>query len=1061
MGSPEASYSTDLEDLLGRLRRLPDVWPRPPPIWVPRKLKQQVAAMLRESLEVAIGTAGAVDGSLDAEVAHRLARCMPQLFLRSPPSCPEHDVPESWQHSTLRVLRARLRSARSGDWVALVQDALDELAADAPDADCPPPRALDQAAPLTQRRAQAAVLRARSGALKSAAAQLTGGPPVPPSNAARTMVEELFPDPLDDDQASHLTRALEAAQSVGLHQRLRVTPRLIGHQLAMLKPAAGPGPSGYRNSHILCIASDPAGHQTLQAWADLWARGSIAPWLAALWTPSMARPFWKDKRQLSVRPVLCGEALLKFAMGVCVLGSSRQVLAAVGPSQHGVGGNPEQIVGQVRAAAAHRPDRALLSLDFKNAFGCVQWADALDGLVASAPRLAVPVARQWALRSTQVFVQVSPGQWEPISVTGGLTQGFAEAQPIFCIVLTADMRKVLNDPALKLYADPLHLDWAYVDDWTLQVDLDKVAMVKDTIVAHASRYGLQLQPQKCQLHVPAFRNVPEDQWPEALRVAAQAFPVNTDGITLLGTEATSQFEMTLAMNPTSEEAAARLANVIQLADRLLEVLSLTPCAGAKQAVWTLNRCVVAQALSYDYRVLPSVLVMPHAESLEKVVVNIAAAVLGQSYQELSDSQRIQFHLPTRCAGLQITRPTVIAPLARVASLVEAGPSLRAALAAWPDCTEQQACLYDGVDDEVNSGLVRTLRGHGIAALAGDGTPAGACSTPTNPDLPSPVTRAGLIHASQSAADMRPPVPARHLLSAMLRHVADGTYEQLLANASDEELPRLRSAAGPTAGASLVAPLSTPGVAFTDEEWEGALRRRIGLPTVGPMQPHGMRFCQNWNATKAAYCGEPLDTAGCHASICPCGPLTNLCHDGLSDRWCDILDETGLCTRRDLYVPSLSTPLREAWLDIGTFGPGELGQQLFDITVRHPGASRYASSAADADAATAEHGERDKAQRYGSTVVALVHESWGRLNDAAESLLAAAAEAAARLDWRRGRTPGQRLQRWRAQLDADLQRAQVGMQHAAVQGLPGRAHKRPAPLDLPALQTTGHWPDRRH
>ena len=70
--------------------------------------------------------------------------------------------------------------------------------------------------------------------------------------------------------------------------------------------------------------------------------------------------------------------------------------------------------------------------------------------------------------------------------------------------------------------------------------------------------------------------------------------------------------------------------------------------------------------------------MPHAESLEKVVVNIAAAVLGQSYQQLSDSQRIQFHLPTRCAGLQITRPTVIAPLARVASLVEAGPRLRVA-----------------------------------------------------------------------------------------------------------------------------------------------------------------------------------------------------------------------------------------------------------------------------------------------------------------------------------------------------------------------------------------------
>ena len=204
----------------------------------------------------------------------------------------------------------------------------------------------------------------------------------------------------------------------------------------------------------------------------------------------------------------------------------------------------------------------------------------------------------------------------------------------------------------------------------------------------------------------------------------------------------------------------------------------------------------------------------------------------------------------------------------------------------------------------------------------------------------------------------------------------------------------------------------------------------------------------------------LDDSGTHAAICPCGPLTNQCHDALSDRWCDIIEDTGACTRRELFVPSLSTPDHDAWLDVGTFGTGPLGQQLFDITVRHPGAARYVDAAADADGAAAASGSRDKHDRYGSQVTALVHEPWGRLGQAAESLLASAAESAARLDWRRGRIPGQRLQRWRAQLDADLQRAQAVMQNSAVNGLPGKPNKRPATVDLSSLQMTGAWPTRR-
>ena len=57
---------------------------------------------------------------------------------------------------------------------------------------------------------------------------------------------------------------------------------------------------------------------------------------------------------LSIRPVLCGEALLKFAMGTCVRGSNAQIADSVSDRQYGAGrsGGAGQEVAEVRAAAA-------------------------------------------------------------------------------------------------------------------------------------------------------------------------------------------------------------------------------------------------------------------------------------------------------------------------------------------------------------------------------------------------------------------------------------------------------------------------------------------------------------------------------------------------------------------------------------------------------------------------------------------------------------------------------------------------------------------------------------
>ncbi|CAK0827898.1 unnamed protein product [Prorocentrum cordatum] len=144
-------------------------------------------------------------------------------------------------------------------------------------------------------------------------------------------------DPLEPADESALREALAAAAAIPMKKRSKVTLRLVGRQAAAIKPAAGCGPSGWRNSYILCAYSDPDGPRALAEWSSRWARGAISPWLASLWSGALALPFFKTALCESVRTILQGEALLKFAMGTCLLGAGMQVADAVGERRHGAG----------------------------------------------------------------------------------------------------------------------------------------------------------------------------------------------------------------------------------------------------------------------------------------------------------------------------------------------------------------------------------------------------------------------------------------------------------------------------------------------------------------------------------------------------------------------------------------------------------------------------------------------------------------------------------------------------------------------------------------------------
>ena len=79
-------------------------------------------------------------------------------------------------------------------------------------------------------------------------------------------------------------------------------------------------PEWLEDSHLAVLFADGTGPQALAAWANAWAQGHISAWLAALWSGSLARTFFKSASCDAVRPILHGEALLKFAFGTCAKG---------------------------------------------------------------------------------------------------------------------------------------------------------------------------------------------------------------------------------------------------------------------------------------------------------------------------------------------------------------------------------------------------------------------------------------------------------------------------------------------------------------------------------------------------------------------------------------------------------------------------------------------------------------------------------------------------------------------------------------------------------------------
>lgn len=178
---------------------------------------------------------------------------------------------------------------------------------------------------------------------------------------------------------------------MGFKQAPMVEPirqKHVRRRLRVIKTAAQPGPSCWRNSYLARIGEVRGGVAALARWSTLWAKGNITEDVAELWTAAIVVPVDCGQAKVGpdeaprrkLRPIACAEAPLKLAEGVLIDGMLPELARVLEPRQVGCGmaDGAGIVVSLVRSWAAdivstdrtdHADPETILGVDLANAYG--------------------------------------------------------------------------------------------------------------------------------------------------------------------------------------------------------------------------------------------------------------------------------------------------------------------------------------------------------------------------------------------------------------------------------------------------------------------------------------------------------------------------------------------------------------------------------------------------------------------------------------------------------------------------------------------------------------------
>ena len=507
-------------------------------------------------------------------------------------------------------------------------------------------------------RMEAAARKTQSGCLRAAVQLLTGEGKAPPSRDTLDRVRELLASHVTEEQAEETAAACAEARKAVREVPL-IQLRAVRRKVRALKRAAEPGPSAWRNSHLVMIAERPGGVDCLARWCRLWAAGSFTAGSFTqcenmLWASVVIAPISRDSGA-KLRPIALGEALTKLAQACLVDQVAGSLRLLMEPRQLSVRtpGGAELLARMLRSWLAQDDGTVLLQLDLRNAYGRMLRGPALQAVLRSCPALAPQLAAQWELGTTKAYVWCE-GQCERVDVERGAWQGGPDSNPTFCLSL----EEAFQDTDLA--ADLGCARVGYADDTFVSASARTLAAHWSGMINRLAASGFEAQPTKCGwLRAGGTEAVGADADGETL--LSRFIPRREGAALIMGTEAGCEYATYLEEGEGTSAAAAR--ERCQQAQRLCDAVVHLGKADLRlptlAPAWTLLTKCAARALDYDARLVPVRTLSAVTRDLDASLACAAEQLVGA---DLTEKALAQVQLPGSLGGCGLRLPsTMVAP----------------------------------------------------------------------------------------------------------------------------------------------------------------------------------------------------------------------------------------------------------------------------------------------------------------------------------------------------------------------------------------------------------------
>ena len=434
---PQAVAAGCDRSTLGTMQLLAEWASQPAPptmVHVPRRLRRRFAAIAMQLFRRATHLSVSVDADpaqKEPAIYYMLLWSFPSLVLRVDPYHPETEMEHNARNLRLAAsARECLQHAEAGEWHLLLQAALserDKLAEEQASRDAFAP----QLEPSWLQRLGQAARKTRNGCLRTATHILVGPGKAPPTVETAEATWALAcraPGPHDAEAYAEARRAAQRASAV------KVTQRIVTKRIRLACAGAEPGPSGWRNGHLACMHDDaPDGPRALVEWTQLWIDG----------VPALAGAVWRQACLVSlakpgggVRPLMLQETPLKLTENVLVAVHQEALIAAVGPTQFGVGPQSRSHVASalIEGATKDTDVDGLLSVDCSNAFGSIFHAAIYWSLIHAYPGILAYLLCFWHDAGILIWQKVD-NHWEYRHCQRGVPQGSPLAPWLYAIAL--------------------------------------------------------------------------------------------------------------------------------------------------------------------------------------------------------------------------------------------------------------------------------------------------------------------------------------------------------------------------------------------------------------------------------------------------------------------------------------------------------------------------------------------------------------------------------------------------------------------------------------------------